>query len=842
MQWQDATNQHHDSVLREMKTSLAGLGVSEVARRREQYGLNQLESYKVKWWYTLLRQFHSSFIYLLIAAAALSFLLGERVEAEMMMLFLLINTLLGFFQEHHSIQTLELLKKYLVSQAHVKRGSKDMSIESQYIVPGDILVVNAGDKISADIYFIESQNITVDEEVLTGESVAVEKIVGALPEKTEQMYQAKNIGFAGTVVLRGSGVGVVIATGKDTAMGEIAHLTEDTNRESTFEKGIVRFSRFIMRLVVVTLTLVFITNLLIKGEGANPVELLVFSLVLVISVIPEALPFVITVSLSRGSLRLAKKKVVVKRLSAIEDLGSVEVLCSDKTGTLTENKLTVEKVYADNRKQCLYAAVLASDYVSLQAGKDADPFDKALWNAVTKKEKAAMLACVKVSEAPFDPIRRRNSVVMRDGNERNMIVRGAPESIMELSVNISPEKKVAYEKWMAMQGVDGRRVLAVAHRMLAPHESAKGESSEVQLQCLGLISFVDPIKETAQDAIDDARKLGVAVKIVTGDSKEVSGAVAAHIGLIESPHEVLLGEELDAMSHAKKLAAVEKYAVFARVSPQQKYMIIQLLQETKEVGFLGEGINDAPALKLANVALVVQSASDIAREAADVVLLDSSLHVIIEGIREGRSIFANIIKYIKTTLTSNFGNFYSVAIASLLIPFVPMLPLQILLIDVLSDFPMVALATDSVDEDELQKPKGYNVKDVVLVATLLGVVSSLFDFILFAMFYQKGESILQTNWFILSLLTELVLIYSLRSRRVFFMAKRPSFMLMALSVMMLSLAFILPFSAFGQRVFHFTQPSQNSLLWIGGLVAVYFVVTEIVKHLYYKISESSLRT
>jgi Mg2+-importing ATPase len=413
---------------------------------------------------------------------------------------------------------------------------------------------------------------------------------------------------------------------------------------------------------------------------------------------------------------------------------------------------------------------------------------------------------------------------------------------MELSVNISPEKKVAYEKWMAMQGVDGRRVLAVAHRMLAPHESSKGESSETQLQCLGLISFVDPIKETTQAAIDEARTLGIAVKIVTGDSKEVSGAVATQIGLIESPHEVLLGEELDALSHAKKLAAVEKYAVFARVSPQQKYMIIQLLQETKEVGFLGEGINDAPALKLANVALVVQSASDIAREAADVVLLDASLHVIIEGIREGRSIFANIIKYIKTTLTSNFGNFYSVAIASLLIPFVPMLPLQILLIDVLSDFPMVALATDAVDEDELQKPKGYNVKDVVLVATILGVVSSVFDFILFAMFYQKGESILQTNWFILSLLTELVLIYSLRSRHFFLKAKRPSLTLMSLSIIMFSLAFILPFSAFGQRVFHFAKPSQTSLVWIAGLVIVYFIVTEIVKHLYYKFSESSLRT
>jgi Mg2+-importing ATPase len=837
MKWQEATNKQIEDVLKELETSSGGLIANEVTRRRAEYGLNQIKEHGTRWWHTLWRQFHSSFIYLLVAASVLSFLLGERIEAGMMMLFLCINTALGFFQEHRSIKTLELLKKYLVSRSKVRRGGEEIWIESQDIVPGDILVVSAGDKISADIYFIESRDVMVDEEILTGESVAVEKTAGTLTEKTTQMYQAHNIGFAGTVLVRGSGVGVVLATGSDTAMGEVAHLTETTNRESTFEKGIRRFSRFIMRLVIVTLTLIFFVNLLIKGESANPVELLIFSLVLVISVIPEALPFVITVSLSRGSLRLAKKKVVVKRLSAIEDLGSVEVLCSDKTGTLTENKLSVEKVLSDDRKQCLYTAILASDYVSLHKGNDADPFDLALWHAVNEKEQEQLFTRTKISEMPFDPVRRRNSVVIQGEKEQELIVRGAPESIIALSVNLDAEKKEQYLQWMAIQGEDGRRVLAVAHKILSTEKSNAQNEQETQLECLGLISFTDPIKATAKDAINDARRLGVEVKIITGDTKEVSGAVATRIGLIDSSNEVILGEELEALSHTKKLEAVKKYAVFARVSPQQKYMIIQLLQETKEVGFLGEGINDAPALKLANVALVVQSASDIAREAADVVLLDASLKVIIDGIREGRSIFANMIKYIKTTLTSNFGNFYSVAIASLLIPFVPMLPLQILLIDILSDFPMIALATDAVDGKELQKPKGYNVKDVVLVATILGVVSSVFDFILFATFYQRGEGVLQTNWFVLSLLTELVLIYSLRSKQAFWKAKRPSIILMTLSGIMFVVAMILPFSAFGQRVFHFVQPSTFSILWIIGLVTVYFFLTEVVKRLYYRLTE-----
>lgn len=826
------TTKTTEEIFAELKTTKTGLDKKEATKRFDKYGPNEIATKEVRWQQIFFRQFKSPFIYLLAAAALLSFLLGENINGVLILIFVGINSALGFFQEYHAEKALKLLKKYIISRARVRRENQEVIIDSRQVVPGDLVIVEAGDIIPADIRFLEQNNLMVNEQILTGESVPISKIDTPLKKEETEIYQAKNIGFSGTTVTSGKGVGVVIATGKNTIFGQIARLTGETLRESTFAKGIQKFSKFILRLIVVTLVFVFLANIIIKQEP-DPIELLIFSIALAVSVIPEALPVVTTVSLSRGALRLAKSKVIVKRLSSIEDLGSMEILCTDKTGTLTENILTVDKILAENEKECLSYISLAAPFLGEKKREPNNAFDIALWQKLPKEEKTKISNYKRIAEIPFDPVRRCNSVLIEKNNLCELIVRGAPEVIFD-ACDISKSERKKLDEWTSQEGKMGRRVLAVAKKKFkkVSHYSEKEESG---LSLIGVVSFVDPIKKTAKQTIKHAHNLKLKIKILTGDSPEVAGAVAYEVGLAKSPEEVITGEKFFSLTPAEQLMAAEKYSVFARVSPEQKYQIIQLLQKKYEVGFLGEGINDAPALKIANVALAVSGAADIAREASDVILLKKSLEVIVDGVKMGREIFANTLKYIKITLASNFGNFYAIAVASLLITFLPMLPVQILLVNLLSDFPMIAIATDKVDRAELKRPRAYNVKDIVFITTILGLVSTIFDFIFFGLFYRISPGVLQTNWFIGSILTELVLIFSLRSVLPFFKASRPSPTLFWLSAAAFAATIIIPLTNAGQKIFYFVKPQTSHLILILVIVVCYFVVTESVKLFYHRI-------
>lgn len=835
MKFFEYTDKTVKQVLADFGVSLeTGLASGEIKKRLEQYGPNEIKEREVTWWGILIRQIRSAFIYLLLFASLVAFFLGEHLNAFLILIFVIINALLGFFQEYRSQKSVKLLKKYVVSKALVLREGKKIFVESANLVPGDIVFLEQGDMVPADLRVVQENNLMVDESIITGESAPVRKSAAEMVSAAQSIYAAQNVCFTGSTIASGSCSGVVINTGRQTEVGKIAKAVAGAASVGRFEKDISKFSRFILRMVVITVVFVFLANVFLKGEGADIVELLIFSIALAVSVIPEALPLVTTFSLSRGALNLAKKRVVVKRLSAIEDLGSVEVLCADKTGTLTENQLTVAKVIAHNHGDPLFYACLASDISLEHLNTLNNSFDVALLNKLGSEQREKLAEYEKAGDLAFDPDRRRNSVTVKKDEAYELVSRGAAEDIIGLCHGMKQEDRDKYLKWQAEQGRAGRRIIAVAAKGVK-----RGDTDikwqEHGMDFLGMISFVDPLKKSTIGAIIQARKLGVKIKILTGDSPEVAGAVATEIGLIDDPDDVMTGSELVAMPADEQKQAVKKIKVFARVTPLQKYKIIELLREQgATVGFLGEGINDAPALKIADVALVVQGAADIAREAADIVLLKKSLSVIINGISEGRVVFANTTKYIKTTLTSNFGNFYAVAIASLLIDYLPMLPLQILLLNLVSDMPMISVSTDRVDVEELKKPKGYQVRDIVLFATILGLISTICDFVFFALFSRIGPQVLQTNWFIGSILTELAIIYSIRTKFAFFRARRPSRTLVLLTILAALITVIIPYSGLGQQVFGFIRPSANHMIIILVVVVTYFVISEMVKLLYYK--------
>ncbi|MEK7167086.1 MAG: HAD-IC family P-type ATPase, partial [Patescibacteria group bacterium] len=728
---------------------------------------------------------------------------------------------------------------------------------SECLTIGDIIILETGDKIPADVRFIENNNLLVNETELTGESMPIYKRTEKLTQKVSTYYEAQNIGFSGTSIIKGKAKALVIAVGKNTVFNSIAKLTNETRRVSNFEKNISHFASLILKFVSITLIIIFLGNLLIKQGDLDLIEMLIFCIALTVGIIPEALPLVTTFSLSRSAKRLARDKVVVKRLSSIEDLGGIEILCSDKTGTLTENKLTVAEIYSSHLQETLLCANLAAAF---EQEKKIEPFDIALWEKINKEQIKISNDYQKILEIPFDPEKRRNIVLLKNKNEQILITRGAPEEIIQLCSNVDDEKNNEIKKWIAQQGQQGHRVLAIAKKINPAYfneilNSAEKFSStthsnnnldldlekENNFEFLGIISFKDIIKKSTYAVVKKADKLGVKIKIITGDNAEVAGAVAFEIGLIKTPDDVITSKEWDRLNEKQKINAAIEHSVFSRFSPEQKYNLIEILQLTREVGFLGEGINDAPVLKIAGISLVVESGSDISKESANFILLTKDLKVILDGIEEGRRVFTNTIKYLKVTMSSNMGNFFAVAVASFLIPFLPMLPLQILLLNLLSDFPMIAISTDSVEQSELQSPKKYNVKDIMIFSIILGSLSAIFDFIFFGLFYKISPEVLQTNWFIASALTELALIFSVRTKLIFIKGKRPSNTLLWLSLIAALITVALPFTSFGANVFSFTRPSIAHLTLIIFLVIIYFISSEILKLFYYKNKNHELR-
>ncbi len=825
------TNQNIVTVAKEFDTNLTtGLSTHQANSQLKQYGKNLLEKNSSHWLKVLIRQFKSSFVYLLLGAALLSYVLAEKIDSIVIVLFIGINVFLGFLQEYKSEKSAELLKKYVSPKSKVKRDGVIVSILAEDVVPGDIIILEAGDIVPADARIISCNDFEVDESTLTGESVQAYKNSEETDIKVNSIYKASNIVFTGTKIIEGKAEALVFANVKSSEFGKAVLLSASTKRSSLFEKEISDVSVFILKLVGFSLFSFLIVAYLLKGSSYFTEQVVLFAIALAVSVIPEALPTVVTFSLTSGALALAKKKVIVKRLVAIKDFGSINVLCTDKTGTITENDMEVDEIFSHNKEKTLEYAAYASD-VNTKEKESNNSFDLAIIKKLNKEEIRIAKDAKIINEIPFDPKRKRNSVLIKINGVNTLIVRGAPETVLHYCTIKDKEK---YFEWTQQQGAQGKRVLALAEKPLKLAVNYNEKNEESGLEFIGLISFVDPIKKTAKHTIAEALELGVQVKIITGDSLEVAGAVAKEIGLVSSISNVVSGDTIERLQGEDLITACSKYHVFARVTPEQKHKIISTLNKRFSVGFLGEGINDAPALKAATVGIAVSNASDIARDAADILLLKKSLEVLVDGIKEGRKVFSNTSEYLKATLTSNFGNFFALIISGLLLDYLPMLPLQILLLNLLSDFPMIAIAGDNIDKHEMENPSKFDFKGFTMVAISLGLVSTIFDLMFFFIFKGEGAGTLHTAWFIGSVLTELAFIFSIRTRGWFYKAIKPSNVILVLISITYLVTITIPYTVLGSNVFSFIKLPLTSLAVVLGLVLAYFISTELVKVVYYK--------
>jgi P-type Mg2+ transporter len=826
----DAAQLTADEVLAQLDSSPAGLSDAEASRRLAGYGPNAVRSRGARPWRVLLGQVENPLLVLLVAAALTSLLVGERVDALIILAIISLSVGLGFVNEYRSERAVERLHQRIRHRAVAVRGGSMRQVDVTELVPGDVVILDVGDIVPADLRLLEAHGLECDEAVLTGESMPAAKTVAPAADlKSEQ--HLPSCAFMGTVVQAGTGRGVVVATGPATAFGEIASALGAGAVETGFQQGLRGFSGLLVRVTAVLAISIFAINALLHRPL---IESALFALAIAVGLTPQLLPAIVTISLSYGADRLAKRSVLVKRLVTIEDFGNVEVLFTDKTGTLTEGRLTLTAALdaAGRPSSAPLALGLLCNSAAVQAGAvvGGNPLDRALWESPQARPEL-VAGFKRLAEVPFDYDRKLMSVLLEspDGG-RQLVVKGAPEAVLERCPGAADQARAVLDAQFAA----GARVVAVAARP-APGLDAIGVADERDLELTGFLVFTDPIKADAAESLMRLDRLGVRVKIVTGDNDRVAQHACAALGLPVAG--VLTGAELVGMDDAELARRLPSTNIFARVTPEQKSRVIRAQRHLGvEVGFMGDGVNDAVALHGADVGISVDSASDVAKEAADVVLLDKDLGILADGVVEGRRIFANTIKYVLMGTSSNFGNMFSAAGASLVLSFLPMTPTQILLNNFLYDVSEMTIPTDQVDEEQLRRPAHWDLRVIQRFMLVFGPISSLFDFLTFGMMlwvFHAGPSLFQSGWFVESLATQTLIIFVIRTRRTPFFRSRPSLALAGTSVACVVVGAALPFTPLG-ALFGFSPLPPLFFAALAGMVLAYLVLVEFAKLLFYR--------
>jgi len=830
-----------------LSSSEKGLNDSEARKRLEVYGANEIvERERRRGLQIFLSQFTNPLILVLIVASIIAFFLHEPINAIVILSIVFLNSLLGFFQEYRAERALQELKKYVTFKARVIRNGKVSEVDDKQIVPGDVVHLAIGDMVPADIRLFKIEDMSTNESSLTGESLPVLKNVAPVSKDYSLPQYLTNMAFMGTSVASGSGEGVVTATGKNTFFGETAAYLKQAVHEGDFQKNIRKFSNFLLKVILAMTTFIFIANAVL-GKGVF--SSLLFALALAVGITPEVLPIIMTITLSNGALRMAKEKVITKRLVSVEDFGNIDTLCCDKTGTLTEGELSLSDYlgFDERREDKLILYGLLCSSVEGGKGKKSfgNPMDKAIWeNKKAKEMEPEVENYTIIDRNEFDFERRRMSVLVQGDKSNILIVKGAPESILGVSdfamvggreTELSSDLVSTIKNKIADYENDGYRVIALAEKHTDQTETSNND--ERNLIVLGFFLFLDPPKKTVRESLNILRRLGVSIKVISGDSPIITRKVCNEVGLPLVEDKVVTGDELEQLEDDDFEMYSREYNVFARVTPEQKYRIVSNLnREGHIVAFLGDGINDAPALKAADVGISVDSAAGIAKEAADIILLRKSLRVLTHGIIAGRKTFGNITKYILNTISANYGNMITVAMSSLFLKFIPLLPSQILLNNFISDAPLLTISTDNVDKEFLKRPKRWNIRFISRFMVYFGLISTFFDLALILpllLIVKVSSEVFRTAWFTESALSEIAVTFAIRTRFSFFKSA-PSKWLSITSVVAGIVAITVTFTVFGNKFFEFVKMPAAVLVLIAGILVAYFITAEITKRFIYR--------
>ena len=834
-----------DSALQRLQSRMEGLTDDEAAERQDRDGKNIVahEERKSAVEHILRLLINPLNIMLMVLAGTNFIFLGDLESGGIVSAMVILSVTLCYIQEYRSNNAAEKLRAMVSNTASVLRASVRREIPVEDVVVGDIVWLSAGDILPADVRILSARDLFVNQSALTGEALPIEKFPHLTHADAASTIDFSNIALMGSHVTSGTAQGVVVATGSHTYFGGLAGSLVGRREQTSFEKGVNRFTWMMIRFMLVMVPLVFLINGFTKH---NWMEALIFAMSVAVGLTPEMLPMIVTVNLSKGALAMSRKKVIVKRLNSIQNFGAMDVLCTDKTGTLTQDKVIMKRAVNLNGKEddaVLHYAYLNSFY---QSGLK-NLLDVAVLEHVEVREDLHLddQTYAKVDEIPFDFARRRMSVVVarQETNQHVLICKGAVEEILSICT-----KGELYGESFAMTmthrdemvrlardlNEDGFRVIAVAHKDMPAEQSVYGVADENDLTLIGYIAFLDPPKDTARSAIAALESHGVRVKILTGDNDIVTRRVCKDVGLAVDG--VVLGSDIEHMTDDDLARKVDKITVFAKLSPAQKARVIGALHRNGHVvGFLGDGINDGPALKAADVGISVDTGADIAKESADIILLEKSLMVLEEGVLEGRKVFGNITKYIRMGASSNFGNMFSVLGASAFLPFLPMMPIQVLTNNLLYDFSQTAIPTDHVDDDYLTAPRQWNIAHIAKFMLCLGPISSLFDYATFALMYYGFSAntpaeapLFQTAWFVESILTQTLIIHVIRTNKIPFLQSRASVPLILATLIVCGIGIWLPFAPFARGLGFVELPW---LFWplVTIIIAAYLTLAYIVK-------------